>query len=313
MLSLFLEILTIVLPVFFVIGLGYGVKRSTLVDDKFLFQLNKLVYYLALPLLLFYKIATADFTTSFNGSLVTGFAIITLLSFIGSYGYAVLAGYSPAVRGTFSQCSFRGNLAYVGLAIVFNAYGEGGLASAGILLGFIVPVFNFLSIVALLLPHQGTRIKPSLFLNQIAFNPLIPASFVGIVWSFFNLPLPGVFDRTLQIVTDMALPLALISIGASFSLRKIKGDLKPAFLATGLKLVIKPIMAAVLLVLLGVGSQDLAIGVLFAGTPTATAAYIFAQQMKGDAELSGAIIMLATLLSSVSYTLTLIILKSLGI
>ncbi len=56
----FLEIISIVLPVFLVVGLGYGVKRSAIVDRDFLFQLNRLIYYLALPSLLFYKIATAD-------------------------------------------------------------------------------------------------------------------------------------------------------------------------------------------------------------------------------------------------------------
>ncbi len=310
---LILEILNIVLPVFLVIGLGYGVKRSTLVDDNFLFQLNKLVYYLALPLMLFYTIATADFTASFNGSLVAGLAIITVLGFLGSYGYAALTGYSPAVRGTFSQCSFRGNIVYVGLAIVFNAYGDGGLASAGIVLGFIVPVFNFFSIVALLLPHQGSRVQPSVLLHQIAYNPLILASFVGIIWSFINLPIPSILEKALQIIAGMALPLALLSIGASFSLSKLKGDLKPAFIATGLKLVIMPLFAAALFVLLGVGGQDLAIGVIFAGAPTATAAYIFTQQMKGDAELSRAIIMLTTLFSIISFTLILLLLRSIGL
>lgn len=313
MIQLFLEIVTIVLPVFIIIALGYGVKRSTLVDDNFLFRLNKLLYYLALPLMLFYTIATADFSASFSGSLVAGLAIITFLGFLGSYGYAAIAGYSPAVRGTFSQCSFRGNIVYVGLAIVFNAYGEGGLASAGILLGFIVPVFNFFSIVALLLPHQGSKVQPSLFLHEIAYNPLILASFIGILWSFLNLPIPGVFDKALQIVSGMALPLALISIGASFSLRKLKGDLKPALMATGLKLVILPLSAAAVFIMFGVGGQDLAIGVIFAGTPTATAAYIFTQQMKGDAELSRTIIMLTTLLSVVSITLMLMILRSIGL
>ena len=311
--QLFIEILAIVLPVFIVVVLGYGVKRSSLVDDSFLFQLNKLVYYLALPLLLFYKIATADFSVAFSGALVSGVAVVTFLGFLGSYGYAVFSGYSPAARGTFSQCAFRGNLAYIGLAIVFNAYGESGLASAGILLGFIVPVLNFFSIIALLLPHQGRHIKPSLFLHQIAFNPLIIASFVGIVWSFAGLSMPVVLDRALNIVTGMALPLALISIGASFSLNKLKGDLIPTFIATGIKLVAMPLAAAALLVILGVRGQDLAIGVLFAGTPTATAAYIFTQQMKGDAELSGAIIMLTTLLSIISFTLILLILRSIGL
>ena len=313
MLSLSSEIFNIVLPVFLVVALGYGVKRSSLLNNDFVFQLNKLVYYLALPLLLFYKIASAEFRTSFNPALVGGLALIVLLGFLLSYFFAIMRGYAAEVRGTFSQCAFRGNLAYVGLAIVFNAYGENGLATAGVVLGFIVPLLNFCSIIALLLPHEENRLHPKYFVQQIAYNPLIIASFLGIVWSFFKLPIPTVFDSALHIVTGMALPLALLSIGASFSLKKLRGDLTTAFLATAFKLLLMPLLAAFLLFVMGVHGMDLAIGVLFAGTPTATAAYIFTQQMRGDAELAGAIIMLTTLLSVVSYTAILFALKSIGI
>jgi len=307
------EIFNIVLPVFLVVALGYGVKRSSLLHDNFIYQLNKLVYYLALPLLLFYKIASAEFGTSFNLSLVIGLALVVLIGFCLTYVFAMIRGYEEVVRGTFSQCAFRGNLAYVGLAIVFNAYGEKGLATAGVVLGFIVPLLNFFSIVALLLPYKENRLQPRYFIQQILYNPLIIASFLGIGWSFFKLPIPAVFDNALQIVTGMALPLALLSIGASFSLKKLRGDLTIAFLATLFKLLVMPILAVFLLLAMGVHGMDLAIGVLFAGTPTATAAYIFTQQMRGDAELAGAIIMLTTLLSVVTYTIILFVLKTIGI
>src|SRR5512145_825151 len=119
---LFVEILTIVLPVFVVIALGTGLRRLRLIDADFLFQTNRLVYYICLPLLLFYKIGTADFAASFNGALVAGSALAIATGCLLSYGYAALRRYPPEARGTFSQGAFRGNLAYVGLAIVMNAY-----------------------------------------------------------------------------------------------------------------------------------------------------------------------------------------------
>ncbi|MDJ0622906.1 MAG: AEC family transporter [Desulfocapsaceae bacterium] len=307
------EILNIVVPVFLVIGLGYGIKWTFLINDEFLFALNRLAYYLALPSLLFYKIATADFTASFNISLVIGLGATVFLTFVLSYAFSAAKACSATVRGTFSQCAFRGNLAYVGLAIVFNAYGEPGLAIAGVVLGFIVPTLNFFSIVALLLPHRESRLHLMVFVRQIVFNPLIVASFLGIGWSFLGLPVPLIMDRALHIVTGMALPLALLSIGASFSLRKLRGDLTIAFLASGFKLLIMPIIGALILYLLGVRGEDLVIGILLAGTPTATAAYILSQQMRGDAELAGTIIMLTTLLSILSYSLLLLAIKTLGI
>ena len=111
----------------------------------------------------------------------------------------------------------------------------------------------------------------------------------------------------------MTLPLALIAIGGSFSLEKLRGDLVRAGFATGIKIIWLPLIAALLLVALGVRGIDLGVGVLMAGTPAATATYIMAHQMKGDAELAGSIVMMSTLASALTYTLSLFVLHSLGI
>lgn len=306
------QVLLIVLPVFLVIGLGFGLKRTDLLAGTFLNQLNRLVFYVALPALLFYKIATADFKASFNGALLFGLLASLLITFAVSYGYGLLRKYPSRRLGAFCQGAFRGNLAYVGLAVIFYAYGEEGFATAGILLGFLVPAFNFLSVLALLLPQKRSdhSMSAAFWMYQFIFNPLIIASFAGIVWSFLELPLPLVFDRMLKIITGMALPLALLAIGASFSPKKLQGDIVVAALATTIKIVVLPLLAASILIFLGVGGKDLGIGVIFAGTPTATAAYIMAGQLKSDAELSGSIIMLSTLFSLVTFTVSLYLLSS---
>ncbi len=313
--TLFLDIVLIVLPVFFIIGLGFSLKDTGLVDRSFLFQLNRLIYYVALPALLFYKISTANFSASFNPVLLAGMIISVVIVFGVSYLYSVFRGYPPAMRGAFSQGSFRGNMAYMGLPIVFNAYGESGFAVAGILLGFLVPVLNFFAVLALLLPQQQRehKIGASFWAYQFVFNPLIVASFVGVIWSFFNIPMPPVLDKALSILTGMSLPLALIAIGASFSPKAMQAEIGKALLATGIKLMWMPLLTAGILLSFGIKGEELAIGVIFAGTPTATTAYIMAQQLKSDAELSGSIIMLSTMLSIISYSVALYILKSFGL
>ena len=311
--ALFSEILNIVLPVFAVIALGALLKRLGLVEAQFLQQTNRLVYYVCLPLLLFYEIGRADFFASFNGRLVVGSILAVTVTFLISYLYTVLRRYPPAARGVFSQGAFRGNIAYVGLAIVFNALGPSGLTRAGILMGFLVPFLNLYAIVALLWPHRDTSSQDSAFvIRQIALNPLILASFAGIAWSFLAIPTPLLLERSLKIATGMALPLALLAIGGGFSMDRLRGDLFTAALAAGAKLVWMPLLAAGILLGMGVTDTDLEIGVLIAGTPAATANYIMAQQMKGDAELAGTIVMLSTLLSAVTYTLALMILRSHG-
>ena len=312
---LFLDIMNIVLPVFSVIALGWLLRRWGLIDAAFLKQTNKLVYYVCLPLLLFYKIGTADFFSNFNGRLIVGSIAAVAITFIASYLYTVARGYPAKARGVFSQASFRGNIAYMGLAITLNAYGEAGLTKAGILMGFLVPFLNLFAIFALLWPHRGDgEQRGAIFwLRQIALNPLIIASFLGIIWSFLNLPIPLVFERSLNIATGMTLPLALLAIGGGFSLEKLRGDLFKAALASCVKTIWMPILAAALLISMGVEGMDLGIGVLIAGTPAATANYIMADQLKGDAELAGTSVMLSTLLSAATYTIALLILRSYGL
>ena len=312
---LFLDIINIVLPVFSVIALGWLLRRWGLIDATFLKQTNRLVYYVCLPLLLFYKIGTADFFANFNGRLIIGSIAAVAITFVASYFYTVLRGYPNNARGVFSQSSFRGNIAYMGLAITLNAYGESGLTKAGILMGFLVPFLNLFAILALLWPHRGDGEQrgATFWLRQIALNPLIIASFLGITWSFLDLPIPLVFERSLNIATGMTLPLALLAIGGGFSLEKLRGDLFRAALASCVKTIWMPILAAILLISMDVRGMDLGIGVLIAGTPAATANYIMADQLKGDAELAGTSIMLSTLLSAVTYTVALLILRSQGL
>lgn len=312
--SLLIDTITIVLPVFLVIGLGHLLRRLKLFDASFVQQTNRLVYVVFLPLLLFHKISKADFATFFNGSLVIASSLVIVFGFVVTYFYSGLRNYPAPIRGSFCQGAFRGNLAYVGLAICLNAYGDDGLTRAGILMGFLVPVLNLFAILALLLPHQrNADEKAPNWLAQIALNPLIIASFLGLVWSYWQLPLPLIIDRALNITTGLTLPLALLAIGGSFSIERLKGDLRIAGLATIVKLAVLPVGAALLLFLFGVTGTDFGIGILLAGTPAATATYIMADQMKGDAELAGSIVMLSTLASAFSYTLLLLLLKSAGL
>lgn len=316
------EILNIVLPVFLVIVLGWAVRRIGLVDESFLQQTNALVYYVCLPLLLFYKISTADFSVNCNVNLVAGATLAIILSCIISYGYGMWRHYPAAQLGAFSQGSFRGNLAYIGLAIIFNAYGDDGLTRASVLMGFLVPVLNFFAVFALLAPHRNCRVcitgenssnnclqywLPTVrtMTTKMLFNPLIIASFVGLLWSYLRLPLPVVAERSLHIVTGMSLPLALLALGGGFSLARLRGDLLVAAMATGIKLLWMPLLATLLLLALGVHGVDLHVGILMSASPAATATYIMAQQMSADAELAGSIVVMSTALSIVSYVLIL--------
>ncbi|OEU76687.1 MAG: hypothetical protein BA869_06540 [Desulfuromonadales bacterium C00003107] len=309
----FTEIALIILPVFFVIGLGYLIRRIELIDDRFLYQANRLVYFIGLPSLLFHKIATADFGATFNGRMVAGATFVMLSGLILSYSYASLGRkYRREDRGAFSQGAFRGNLAYIGLPIVFSAYGDEAFARAGMFMGCLVPVINLLSILALLLPHKtGSRRTGWPFWYRNLFsNPLILAALLGIIWSYWQLPLPKFIARSFSLTASITLPLALFAIGGSFSLKRLRGDLVQATLASLFKVIGLPLLTIGFMLLLNVRGLDLGIAVLMAGAPAAAACTVLAQQLDSNAELAGSIILLSTLFSLVSYPVILFLLKT---
>ncbi len=304
------QILLVVLPVFCVIWFGYGLKFSGLLHQRLVDDLNKLLYYVALPLLLFYKIGSAGFVENFMPAVLCGLLASIFCVFGFAYWYGGFRGYSPLVHGAFVQASGRGNFAYVGLAIVFSAYGERGVAAAGILLGFVVPVINLLSIIVLVYPLRKEKKKEnhSLLLELFA-NPVFLGSLAGVVWSYFALPLPQVVEKALAMFTALSLPLALLIIGGAFSFTAFRSTFWCAAFATLLKLVVLPVLCLFFLLLLGVRGESLGIGVLLAGTPTATVASIIAHQLGGDSVLSANVIMLSTLGSVFTYTAMLYILQ----
>lgn len=309
------EIFLIVLPVFLVIGLGFALRGTGLVEGDFLAKLNRLVYYVPLPIMFFYKIAQSDFSASFNPKLLISAVAAVIAVCSCSYLYGGFRNYEPKVQGTFAQACFRGNLVYVGLPIIYSAYGEEGFAVAGIMIGFLTPLVNFLSIVVLLLPQQRTNheLRASFWIHQIGLNPLIVASFLGIVWSIFGLPIPLVLAETFEIISGMALPLALMVIGASFSLAELRGDMVVTAVASVVKLVLLPALVGVLMLVSGVSGMEFGVGILLTGAPAASAGYIMAQQLKSDGDLASSIIMISTLASVFSYTLCLFFLQMAGI
>jgi len=94
-------ILPIVLSVFLVIMLGFCFKKTGLVQGRFMFELNRLIYYIALPSLLFHKIATSDFSASFNPKLLAVMVFATSSCCVLSYLYATFRGYKPSIKGAF--------------------------------------------------------------------------------------------------------------------------------------------------------------------------------------------------------------------
>ncbi|MGB6409845.1 MAG: AEC family transporter [Candidatus Deferrimicrobiaceae bacterium] len=311
-----MNILQAVLPVFFVIAIGAAARRFRFIEESFIDTANRLVYYLLLPALLFYKIGTSNFREAFNGPLVIGGYAATLTTFLIAFLLSRKMGITPEERGSFVQGAVRANLAYVGLPVVFSAVGDIGLLKAGILLGFMVPLINSLAIVALVTPHGNgkgrSRENAAQVAYQLAINPVLLSAFFGILWSLFKVPLPALADRTLAILSGTTLPLALLCLGGSFSFERARTGFRIAAIAAGMKVLLMTALAVAIYRWMGLAGDDLRVGVIMMGCPTAVVTYVMASQLKGDTDLAGTIIVVSTLASAVTITGWLFLLHAAG-
>jgi predicted permease len=304
-----LKIILIILPIFIVIALGNVLKSTRLIDDNFINTANKLLMYVFIPVLLFYKIAGSNFQEIFSlpHILILMGSIIAI--FIFSLLLAQLMHLSAPVRGSFVSTSFRANSAFIGLPICYYVFGDQGVAIASILIAFLIPLNNILGILIFSLADFKLSNLGSFFIKMFS-NPIILGCLVGIVFSVFSLPIPEFVDNTLDIISGITMPLALINIGANISIEYLKGNTRLLIIGIIIKLFGLPGLAYLCFRIWGITSfsiLEMAVIVLL-GCPSAQINYLLASVWKGDPDLAIGGIISTTFLSAFSIVFWLFIL-----
>jgi predicted permease len=298
-----LHIINTIVPVFAVILLGLAIRSTGYLPREIIGPLNRLVFYIAIPAMIFRALAKASFSAHFDPYLLAGTLVPVVVVFALSIGLARLTRIPRHRRGTFVQSCFHGNLGYIGFAVVFYLLGETGFTSASILAGFLMLLQNFLSVLTLQLfspDHSGGR-KVIFILKKVLVNPVILSAMAGIAFSLAGLTLPVTAQRTLAILSGMALPLALLVIGASLSPALIRTNLKYALTSGVIKLLVLPAAGLVFYYGAGLAPARFLPGLILLASPTATITYVMASEMNGSVELASAAISLNTLLSALSF------------
>ncbi len=305
--GLMADILKTILPIFVIIFLGWSLRRLDFMQEGFLKPANRLVYYVAIPAMIFREIATAEMAEHFRLVLVA--ATLSPLLIVSLAGLVLARGIKlPRYRvGTFLQCGFHGNLGYIGLAVAFYFLGDEGLTRASILAGFVMLLQNFLAVVALSRFNKEPEQKPSVIslLRRILLNPVIISAMAGMAFSFAGLHLPVILDRSLSILSGMALPLALLVIGTSVSFAQMRQQLRVTTLISILKLILLPALGLAFFHFLNLDRIEYLPALILLASPTATVSYVMASEMAGDADLATAAISITTLVSAVTFILWL--------
>ena len=301
------HIVTTIIPIFSLVVLGIIARSKGFLPPEFLGPANRLVYYLAIPAMIFRAIANASLTRQFHPTVVWLTLVALVVLFFICWASSRLLRLPASIRGAFIQCSFHGNLGYIGLAVAFYHLGADGLARASILAAFVMILQNFLAVVVLQSHRQGDAAGGRLgaVAGKIVANPVIVSATVGIFYSMAGIPMPLVMDRSLQILSGMALPMALLIIGGSLSLKLMKARLVPVLGTCLLKLLILPLLGVVLFRMAGQAPVDYLPALILLASPTATIAYVMAREMGADSDFAVAAISATTLISAVTFSLWL--------
>jgi len=308
-----LFIFNIVLPIFLLIILGLFLKKLEIINDNFVKQLSNFVFKVSLPALIFLQLSSVEINTAFDSKLIVISLLLIFFVFGLSWFTSTIFTKNPEDKGAFIQGSYRSNFAIVGIAMLTGIVDSNHLGKAVMLLAFVMPIFNVLAVISLTVPlHQASNDRILTTLKEIAKNPLIISAYFAIPVSYFNVELPSSIIITLKYLSNIALPLALVGIGASINLKELLTASSHAFLASANKIIVFPIISVIIGTLLGLEDQDILILFILMGTPTAVASFVMAEAMKSNAKMTGNIITISTLGSIFTISVGVIFLKMLG-
>ena len=286
----------LILPNFALIIVGLVLARRFSFGRDFWSGLEKLVYYVLFPALLFRSLAIAKIDFAAAAIPIAIALAFTFAGFLLSILAGPALGLDRKLNAAGSQCGYRFNT-YVGLAVAGSLYGTPGVAMAALLLGVMIPEANLFAVGML------ARHGPRGFLHELTTHPLLLASIAGLAWNAAGFGLAGFADQTLNLLAVTALPAGLLCVGAAMRIEPGQGSVAAHAWWLVVKLFLVPALAWAAARELGVTGLEGRILILCAALPTATNAYILAIRMAGDGRAVATQVTIGTVISMASIPL----------
>jgi len=275
-------------PVYVLILLGFLFRRKGFLDEAFIRTGTKLLFNVAMPILLFLNLLDTDLSHTFEWRLLVYAFAGTTLFYVALRIIVPRFLKDPAVSSAFIQGSFRGNLLIMGMPIVFALAGNEGIAKLGMVLTLMAPYNTIASV--LILSRAGGEMKRQLMIKEVLLNPLFLACIAGVAGSLVGLHLPELLRTPLDHLADLTLPLSLLTLGANIHFRGEETNIRRAVSASLLKVAVFPLVMIPLSVMLGLRGADLAVMLVIFGAPAASSSFPMAYQMGADHKLASLII-----------------------
>ena len=302
------------IPIFLMMLLGMLFRKLGWMDEVFAAKMNKFVFLVPLPVLLFEQLATVDFSEVWDIKFIIFCFVVTAISITISTLISLL-WKDRSIKGEFIQATYRSSAALLGIAFIQNIYGTAGMAPLMIIGS--VPLYNIMAVVVLSVFKPGNNsfdkalVKKTL--KGIATNPIIIGIVAGFVWSALKLSMPSILHKTVSSIGATATPMGLMSMGATFELRKATSKMKPTIVAVFMKLVGFCAVFLPVAAVLGFRNEELIAILVMLGSATTVSSFVMARNMGHEGTRSSGVIMMTTLLSAFTLTMWLDVLRSFGL
>ncbi len=304
--------LNAVVPIFLIMALGYLARVLGAVKREDVPRLNKLVFRYFMPLMLFGTLYASDISAAVQPKLLLFAAVSVLCAYGLSLGFVLLTEKENAKRGVKIQGLYRSNFVIIGIPLAQQLVQGADLGAVVLLVAVVVPMFNILAVITLEV-FNGRKPSVKKLLLEIIKNPLIQGTVFGIAFLLLDIKLPAAIESTVSQIGAATNPLLLFLLGAFFKfdgLRRYAKDLIQVCLG---RLVVIPGIFLTAAMLFGIRGVEFAGMIAIFGSATAIASFTMAQQMGGDAELAGDIVVCTSALCSFTMFCWALIFKTLGV
>ena len=289
----------VIFPIFFMLALGYLIRELKLVAESGFKMFSRATFYVFIPALLFINIYKSDLESSLNVELIA-YAIISLLLMC-----LVLYFLIPRIikdkwdQPVVIQGIYRSNFIIYGMCIVQAIYPKADLGMVALLSAFVVPLYSVIAGLLFEMFSEKKNDKKALLFNVIK-TPMVFSGGLGLFFLLTRIEIPELLLNQVESVSKLATPIALLCLGGTFKIQALKRHKRPLILACAGKLIIVPIAFLSIAIMLGFRGMELATLMAMFAAPVASSSFPMAQELGGNGELAGEIVVVTSLLSIIT-------------
>ncbi|PHV69802.1 transporter [Sporanaerobium hydrogeniformans] len=301
--------INVIIPLFLMIVLGYGLTQFKIWDKAFVLKTNKICFRIFLPILLFNNIYQTDMYAILNTKLLLTTVIGILSVILVASSIIIRIVKEDTRKGVLIQAIFRSNFVLFGIPMVENIFGNQGTGVASTLIAIVIPIFNFAAVFVLELFTNSKKTSLLQVGKAIIHNPLIIASLLAITVSLLHVHFPIAIEKSLKDLAGVATPLSLMMLGAQFELKGTRKNIKPILIGVIGKLFVVPAIVLPIFMQMSFNAYEMVALLAAFAAPTAVNSFIMAQEAGADGELAGQIVVIGTVLSPLSLCLFIYLYK----